>query len=124
MPLCRVLWFVLNKLLSPPTTTTPAPLPAMLPLCPTALYHAMLWYIPSMRTRVPSFGQTFPNKVGPCQKKASSSQSNGDARVVMRGSSHHSSGFSPYLSPGRNCDTRLARTHTHREDMEKEDWVA
>ena len=53
-----------------------------------------------------------------------SSQSNGDARVVMRGSSHHSSGFSPYLSPGWNCDTRLARTHTHREDMEKEDWVA
>ena len=51
-------------------------------------------------------------------------QSNGDARVVMRGSSHHSSGFSPYLSPGGNCDTRLARTHTHREDMEKEDWVA
>ena len=39
------------------------------PLCPTALYHAMLWYIPSMRTRVPTFGQTFPNKVGPCQKK-------------------------------------------------------
>ena len=29
------------------------------------------------------------------------------ARVVMRGSSHHSSGFSPYLSPGGNCDTRL-----------------
>ena len=27
----------------------------------------MLWYTPSMRTRVPSFGQTFPNKVGPCQ---------------------------------------------------------
>ena len=27
----------------------------------------MLWYIPSMRTRVPTFGQTFPNKVGPCQ---------------------------------------------------------
>ena len=24
---------------------------------------------PSMRTRVPSFGQTFPNKVGPWQKK-------------------------------------------------------
>ena len=59
MPLCRVLWFVLNKLLSPPTTTTPEPLP-LLPLCPTALYHAMLWYTPSMRTRVPSFGQTFP----------------------------------------------------------------
>ena len=107
-------------------TTTPEPLP-LLPLCPTALYHAMLWYTPSMRTRVPSFGQTFPNKVGPCQKRRSSCgrrQSNGDARVVMRGSSHHSSGFSPYLSPGRNCDTRLARTHTHREDMEKEDWVA
>ena len=48
-------------------TTTPEPLP-LLPLCPTALYHAMLWYTPSMRTRVPSFGQTFPNKVGPCQK--------------------------------------------------------
>ena len=47
-------------------TTTPEPLP-LLPLCPTALYHAMLWYTPSMRTRVPSFGQTFPNKVGPCQ---------------------------------------------------------
>ena len=46
-------------------TTTPEPLP-LLPLCPTALYHAMLWYTPSMRTRVPSFGQTFPNKVGPC----------------------------------------------------------
>ena len=27
-----------------------------------------VWYIPSMRTRVPTFGQTFPNKVGPCQK--------------------------------------------------------
>jgi hypothetical protein len=27
----------------------------------------MLWYTPSTRTRVPSFGQTFPNKVGPCQ---------------------------------------------------------
>ena len=40
-------------------TTTPEPLP-LLPLCPTALYHAMLWYTPSMRTRVPSFGQTFP----------------------------------------------------------------
>ena len=50
-------------------TTTPEPLP-LLPLCPTALYHAMLWYTPSMRTRVPSFGQTFPNKVGPCQKVA------------------------------------------------------
>ena len=49
-------------------TTTPEPLP-LLPLCPTALYHAMLWYTPSMRTRVPSFGQTFPNKVGPCQNK-------------------------------------------------------
>ena len=47
-------------------TTTPEPLP-LLPLCPTALCHAMLWYTPSMRTRVPSFGQTFPNKVGPCQ---------------------------------------------------------
>ena len=35
-------------------TTTPEPLP-LLPLCPTALYHAMLWYTPSMRTRVPSF---------------------------------------------------------------------
>ena len=46
--------------------TTPEPLP-LLPLCPTAPYHAMSWYIPSMRTRVPSFGQTFPNKVGPCQ---------------------------------------------------------
>ena len=52
-------------------TTTPEPLP-LLPLCPTALYHAMLWYTPSMRTRVPSFGQTFPNKVGPCQKLVSS----------------------------------------------------
>ena len=51
-------------------TTTPEPLP-LLPLCPTALYHAMLWYTPSMRTRVPSFGQTFPNKVGPCQKDVS-----------------------------------------------------
>ena len=53
---------------SPPLspTTTPEPLP-LLPLCPTALYHAMLWYTPSMRTRVPSFGQTFPNKVGPCR---------------------------------------------------------
>ena len=49
---------------SPDTTPMPLPLP---PLCPTALYHAMLWYIPSMRTRVPTFGQTFPNKVGPCQ---------------------------------------------------------
>ena len=47
-------------------TTTPEPLP-LLPLCPTALCHAMLWYTPSMRTRVPSFGQTFPNKVGPCE---------------------------------------------------------
>ena len=28
----------------------------------------MLWYTPSTRTRVPSFGQTFPNKVGPCQQ--------------------------------------------------------
>ena len=45
----------------------------LLPLCPTALYHAMLWYTPSMRTRVPSFGQTFPNLVGPCQKKRSTS---------------------------------------------------
>ena len=49
-------------------TTTPEPLP-LLPLCPTALYHAMLWYTPSMRTRVPSFGQTFPNKVGPCRRE-------------------------------------------------------
>ena len=47
--------------------TTPEPLP-LLPLCPTAPCHAVSWYIPSMRTRVPSFGQTFPNKVGPCQK--------------------------------------------------------
>ena len=54
--------------------TTP-PLPYYHPRAPTptspvsdaALYHAMLWYTPSMRTRVPSFGQTFPNKVGPCQ---------------------------------------------------------
>ena len=46
--------------------THPSPLP-LLPLCPTAPYHAVSWYIPSMRTRVPSFGQTFPNKVGPCQ---------------------------------------------------------
>ena len=49
-------------------TTTPEPLP-LLPLCPTALYHAMLWYTPSMRTRVPSFGQTFPHKVGQKKKK-------------------------------------------------------
>ena len=42
--------------------TTPEPLP-LLPLCPTAPYHAMSWYIPSMRTRVPSFGQTFPKKL-------------------------------------------------------------
>ena len=43
-------------------TTTPEPLP-LLPLCPTALYHAMLWYTPSMRTRVPSFGQTCPEVI-------------------------------------------------------------
>ena len=47
--------------------THPSPLP-LLPLCPTAPYHAVSWYIPSMRTRVPSFGQTFPNKAGPCHK--------------------------------------------------------
>ena len=35
--------------------------------CPTAPYHVMIWYIPGMRTRVPSFGQTSPNKVCPCQ---------------------------------------------------------
>ena len=33
---------------------------------------------------------------------------------------HHS----PYLSPGGNCETRLAWTHTHRDDMENEDWNA
>ena len=33
------------------------PLP-LLPLCPTALYHAMLWYTPSLRTRVPSLSKT------------------------------------------------------------------
>ena len=47
--------------------TTPEPLP-LLPLCPTAPCHAVSWYAPSTRTRVPSFGQTFPNKVGPCHK--------------------------------------------------------
>ena len=31
---------------------------------------------------------------------------------------------SPYLSPGGNCETRLAWTHTHRDDMENEDWNA
>ena len=29
--------------------TTPEPLP-LLPLCPTAPYHAVSWYTPSMRT--------------------------------------------------------------------------
>ena len=26
------------------------------PQCPTARYHVVIWYIPGMRTRVPSFG--------------------------------------------------------------------
>ena len=37
--------------------TTPEP-PPLLPLCPTAPYHAVSWYTPSTRTRVPSFEQT------------------------------------------------------------------
>jgi hypothetical protein len=57
--------------ISLPPYIHPSPLP-LLPLCPTAPYHAVSWYIPSMRTRVPSFGQTFPNKVGPCQNDRSS----------------------------------------------------
>ena len=39
------------------------------PVCPTAPYHAVSWYIPSTRTRVPSFGQTFPIKLVLVKKK-------------------------------------------------------
>ena len=37
--------------------------------------RCLLTASPSMRTRVPTFGQTFPNKVGPCQINVSTSYS-------------------------------------------------
>ena len=49
---------------APPPPQAPSPrddLHNPSPQCPTAPYHVIMWYNPSTRTRVPSFGQTFPS---------------------------------------------------------------
>jgi len=45
----------------------------------------MMWYIPGTRTRLPSFGQTFYNKVGPSQKFMRRRQEDAPARVLPLG---------------------------------------
>ena len=52
---------------TPPSSSPLSSSPLHAASSPACLLLLTYWYTPSTRTRVPSFGQTFPNKVGPSQ---------------------------------------------------------